>query len=54
VEQEEKLSLIILHLYTILNSVISLGGGAGLCEFLMLIRGATLGRSFNIKIGRAA
>jgi hypothetical protein len=53
VEQGEKLSRVLLRSYTILNFVISLGR-AELGEILMLIWGATLGRNFDVNIGRAA
>jgi hypothetical protein len=52
-EQGEKLNRVLLRSYTILNFVISLGRAA-FGEILMLIWGATLGRNFDVNIGRAA
>jgi hypothetical protein len=44
---------VLLHSYTVLNFDISLGMAA-FGDILMLIRGATLGRNFDVNIGRAA
>jgi hypothetical protein len=53
VEQGEKLSRVLVRSYTILNFDISLGRAA-LGEIFMLMWGATLGRNFDVNIGRAA
>jgi hypothetical protein len=53
VEQEEKLSRVLLHSYTILNFDISLAR-ATFGEILMLKWWATSGRNFDVNIGRAA
>jgi hypothetical protein len=53
VEQGEKLSRVLLRSYTILNFDISLGRAA-FGEIWILIFGATLGRNFDVNVGRAA
>jgi hypothetical protein len=54
VEEGEKLSMVILHLFTILNFGINLGVAA-VGEILMLTwRGASFGQNFDVNTGRAA
>jgi hypothetical protein len=53
VEQGQKLSRVLLRSCTILNFDISLGRAA-FGEIRILIWGATLGRNFDVNIGRAA
>jgi hypothetical protein len=53
VEQGEKLSRVLLRSCTILNFDIILGTAA-FGEICILIWGATLGRNFDVSIGRAA
>jgi hypothetical protein len=52
-EQGEKLSRVLLRWCTILNFDIALGR-RDLVKILVLIWGATLGRNFDVNIGRAA
>jgi hypothetical protein len=53
VEQGEKLSRVLLRSCTILNFDIILGRAA-FGEIWILLRGATLGRNFDVNIWRAA
>jgi hypothetical protein len=52
VEQGEKLSRVLLCSYAVLNFDIL--GRAAFGEILVLVWGATLGRTFDVNIGRAA